>query len=128
MSGEVPPVHHNYKPNDPARPICAQVSIFCGKNGRFWPNTILIILIILRDCGTHIYQKTASFALFFFWTNMAPNGSERLIFDPKQGGGWRLKGVLNNIKKNCRTSKEVHPLAIKPDICGFIVESYIAGK
>ena len=28
----------NRAPNDQARPICAQESIFWGKNGRFWPN------------------------------------------------------------------------------------------
>ena len=53
-------------------------SIFCGKNGRFWTN-ILIILGGSKSSGTH--HLGTSFALFF-WSGIAPSGAERPIFCP----------------------------------------------
>ena len=43
-------------PNEPARPICAQESIFLEKMGAFGPN-ILIMLGGSKSSGTHKYEN-----------------------------------------------------------------------
>ena len=47
---------------------------------------------------------------------MCPSPSKNNLPNVQNEGGGKLKGVLNNVKKNCRISKEVHPLQALMDL------------
>ena len=56
----------NRAPNEPARPFCAQESIFWGKSDRFWAKN-LIFKGGRKSFGTHLTKKTPRhFSCSFF--------------------------------------------------------------
>ena len=92
-------MHHNHQPtnqqkrapNEPARPICAQESVFWGKNGRFGAKHPNYFVREQKLWYTHIRKPLSHYVRIISWSAMGPNRPNLDHFGPKililTGGG-----------------------------------------
>ena len=73
----------NRAPNEPARPICAQKSIFLDKSGHFWAKHPNYVEREQKFWYPLIRKPPCHLICIIFWSGMGPNGPKMPKFGPK---------------------------------------------